>query len=53
MKLNNKGWGYRMMSFLMFILVSFLLIAVFYIYKFYDSMKGDYNNSVNTTYYNR
>lgn len=38
MKLNNKGWGYGMMIFLMAILCVFLLIIVYYIYKYYDSM---------------
>lgn len=41
MKLNNNGWGYRMMTFLMSILVIALLIASYYIYRFYDQMKDD------------
>lgn len=43
MKLNKKGWGYRMMAFLMSILVISLLVASYYIYKFYDRMKSDFN----------
>ncbi len=41
MKLNKNGWGYRMMAFLMAILVLFLLVAIYYIYHFYDRIKGD------------
>lgn len=38
MKLNNRGWGYRMMTILMSILVIFLGIAIFYIYKYYSTI---------------
>lgn len=37
MKLNNHGWGYGMMFLLMSILVLFLLIAIYFIYKYYDA----------------
>lgn len=47
MKLNKNGWGYRMMSFLMAILVLFLLIAIYYIYNYYDKIK----NSGREAYY--
>lgn len=40
-KLNNNGWGYRMMAFLMSILVIFLLIAIYYIYNFYGKIKDN------------
>jgi len=50
MNLNNRGWGYRMMTFLMFILVAFLLVAIYYIYHFYDNMKYDFNNTNNNVY---
>ena len=43
MKLNQRGWGYRMMAFLMSILVIALLVASYYIYRFYDRMKSDFN----------
>lgn len=39
MKLNNKGWGYRMMIFLMTILCVFLLIAIYFIYRYYDTFE--------------
>lgn len=45
MKLNNKGWGYRMMALLMTILVIFLIVAIFFIYKFYTNVgKNIINN---------
>ncbi len=44
MKLNKNGWGYRMMGFLMAILVLFLLIAIYYIYNYYDRMKQNFNS---------
>ena len=43
MKLNKRGWGYRMMALLMSILVIALLVASYYIYRFYDRMKSDFN----------
>ncbi|MDD4705792.1 MAG: hypothetical protein PHS24_01075 [Bacilli bacterium] len=39
MKLNNKGWGYRMMIFLMIILSTFLLVAIYYIYRYYNTIE--------------
>ena len=47
MKLNNNGWGYRMMALLMGILVFFLLVAIYYIYNYYD----DITKSINTNNY--
>lgn len=44
MKLGNQGWGYRMMALLMSILIIALLIASYYIYKYYDQMKNIGNN---------
>lgn len=38
MKLNNNGWGYRMMALLMGILIFFLLIAIYYIYNYYGEI---------------
>lgn len=38
MKLNNRGWGYKMMAFLMSILAAFFLVALYYIYRFYNRM---------------
>ena len=43
MKLNKKGWGFKMMLFLMGLLIFVLLIAIYFIYKFYseiDSLSG-------------
>jgi hypothetical protein len=47
MKLNNKGWGYRMMFFLMSLLIICLFVATYYIYKYYDSIGN--NNSYVTS----
>lgn len=49
MKLNNHGWGYRMMAFLMSILAAFLLIAIYYIYKYYNNMPKNFM-IVNSTF---
>ena len=52
MKLNNRGWGYRMMAFLMAVLILFLTIAIIYINSFYDKIKnGGYNNHNNNSNY--
>ena len=43
MKLNKNGWGFKMMLFLMGLLIFVLLIAIYFIYKFYseiDSLSG-------------
>ena len=48
MKLNKNGWGYRMMTLLMSILVIFLLIAIYYIYNYYDKIKGNNYQVVDT-----
>ena len=42
MKLNNKGWGFRAMFFLMGILFCFFLVAIYLIYQFYDSYENKY-----------
>lgn len=41
MKLNNRGWGYRMMAFLMSILITCLIIATVLIYRFYKTKGND------------
>jgi len=46
MKLNNNGWGYRMMIFLMIILSTFLLIAIYYIYQYYDIIEMQLINNL-------
>ncbi len=46
MKLNNKGWGYRMMVFLMTILCSFLLVAIYFVYKYYETISKSYQTSI-------
>lgn len=38
MKLNKKGWGFKMMLFLMGLLIFALLIAIYFIYKFYSEI---------------
>ncbi len=39
MKINNRGWGYTMMIFLMSILCLFLAIAIYFIYRFYSNFE--------------
>ena len=43
MKLNNRGWGYRMMILLMSILIIFLGVAIYYIHNYYSQISGNYN----------
>ena len=38
MKLDNKGWGYRMMALFIIVLIVFLIIAIYYIYRFYEEI---------------
>lgn len=38
MKLNKNGWGFKMMLFLMGLLIFALLIAIYFIYKFYSEI---------------
>ena len=49
MKINNRGWGYRMMAFLLFILACFFFFFFYYIYNYYVDIKGDYRN-INSNY---
>lgn len=44
MNLNNRGWGFKMMAFLMLILISFLTVAIIYIYKFYNGLSINNTN---------
>ena len=46
MKLNNQGWGYRMMIFLISILSLFLLIAIYFIYRFYNNFTEEYQSRI-------
>lgn len=39
MKLNNKGWGFRAMFFLMSILVAFFMVAIYMVYRYYDTIE--------------
>ncbi len=43
-KLNNKGWGMSEMMFFWALLAFFLLIAIFYIYKWYDAFDIDHKH---------
>lgn len=43
MKVNKKGWGFKMMILLMGILIFSLLIAIYGIYRFYDEIKDTFN----------
>ncbi|MDD2504759.1 MAG: hypothetical protein PHF21_00625 [Bacilli bacterium] len=47
MKLNNNGWGYGMMIILMSILFVFLLIAIYFIYRFYSNFEQNYLPNIN------
>lgn len=47
MNLNNRGWGFKMMAFLMLILISFLTVAIIYIYKFYNGLSINNTNNAN------
>lgn len=40
MKLNKNGWGYRMMAFLMGLLIIALLVLFYLLYSYFDSIKG-------------
>lgn len=40
MKLNKKGWGYQMMFTLMGLIIFALLIASYYIYKYYNELEN-------------
>lgn len=42
MKLNNRGWGFRAMFFLMSILFCFFLIAIYMIYNYYDKIGNNH-----------
>ena len=46
MKLNNKGWGFTEMFVLMGILIIFLGIAIFFIYRMYNGLEQ--NNLIKT-----
>ncbi len=41
MKLNNKGWGFTEMIVLMTVLIIFLGIAVFFIYRLYNNLEAN------------
>ena len=40
MKLNKHGWGYRMMAFLMGLLIIAILVLFYLLYSYLDSVKG-------------
>ncbi len=42
MKLNNRGWGFRAMFFLMSILFCFFLVAIYMIYNYYDKIGNNH-----------
>ncbi len=45
--LNKKGWGLREMLVLSAVLIIFLMVAIYYIYRLY----GDLNRDLNNNYY--
>ena len=46
-KLNNQGWGFGTMIFLMTILVIFFVIAIYFIWVFYNSFEIPETKAVN------
>lgn len=46
MKINKNGWGFRMMLLLMGILIFALLVAIYYIYNYYDKIVDSFNNEI-------
>ena len=50
MKLNNKGWGFRMMALLMGVLAIFFIIAIVLIYNYYNNISGKIKKPFVDTY---
>lgn len=46
MKINKKGWGFRMMLLLMGILIFALVIVIYYIYNYYDDIINTFNTEM-------
>lgn len=46
MKLNNKGWGFGTMIFLITILCLFLIIAIYYIFRLYNNIEVKKQTSI-------
>lgn len=46
MKINKQGWGFRMMLLLMGILIFALLVAIYYIYNYYDKIIDTFNTEM-------
>lgn len=46
MKINKQGWGFRMMLLLMGILIFALLVAIYYIYNYYDKIINTFNTEM-------
>ena len=51
MKLNNKGWSLNTLLICMAIILSFLIISVFYVYKLSTKLTNDLNNPNNSSNY--
>lgn len=51
MKLNNKGWSLNTLLICMAVILSFLLISVFYVYKLSTKLSNDLNSNNNSTNY--
>ncbi len=51
MKLNNKGWSLNTLLICMAIILSFLLISVFYVYKISTKLSNDLNSANNSSNY--
>lgn len=51
MKLNNKGWSLNTLLICMAIILSFLLISVFYVYKISTKLSNDLNGTNNSSNY--
>ena len=51
MKLNNKGWSLNTLLICMAVILSFLLISVFYVYKLSTTFTNDLNSTNNSSNY--
>ena len=51
MKLNNKGWSLNTLLICMAVILSFLFVSVFYVYKISTRLSNDLNNTNNSNNY--
>ena len=51
MKLNNKGWSLNTLLICMAVILSFLLISIFYVYKLSTTFTNDLNSTNDSSNY--